>query len=102
MFSHTLEMRGPKLTSLTLGDRRVSVYRIGDRPGNDFFYDEYAVPQLKYRTVGELITTDTEKKRIERSVIAMLDELKDATDNQAEPERASDQEILEDIKEIGW
>ena len=60
------------------------------------------VKQLKYRTVGELITTDTEKKRIERSVIAMLDELKDAADNQAELEKAPAQEILDDIKEIGW
>lgn len=102
VFSHSLEMRGPRVTSIQVNDRRFNVYRLGNRPGNDFFYEEYVVKQLKYRTVGELITTDTEKKRIERSVIAMLDELKDATDNQAEPEKASAQEILEDIKEIGW
>ena len=102
VFNHTLEMRGPKSTSVVDGDRKINVYRLGDRPGNDYFYEEYVVKQLKYRTVGELITTDTEKKRIERSVIAMLDELKDAADNQAELEKAPAQEILDDIKEIGW
>lgn len=102
VFSHSLEMRGPKSTSITDGGRKINVYRLGDRPGNDYFYEEYTVPQLKYRTISELITTDTEKKRIERSVIAMLDELKDAQDNQQTLGKASDQEILDDIKEIGW
>lgn len=102
VFSHSLEMRGPKSTSITDGGRKINVYRLGDRPGNDYFYEEYTVPQLKYRTISELITTDTEKKRIERSVIAMLDELKDAQDNQQVMDKASDQEILDDIKEIGW
>lgn len=100
VFSHSLEMRGPKLTSLSLGDRRVSVYRVGNRKGNEYFREDYVVKQLKYRTVAELITTDTSKGRTERSVIAMLDELKDAASNQEALPRASDQEILDDIKEI--
>lgn len=97
VFSHSLEMRGPKLTSLNFEDRRISVYKLGDRPGSEYFHEDYVVKALKYRKVSELITTDTEKKRVERSVIAMLDELKDAEEN-----KASDQEILDDIKEIGW
>lgn len=102
VFSHSLEMRGPKLTSLVTDDKRISVYRLGNRSGNEFFYEDYVVKPLKYRKVSELITTDTEKKRIERSVIAMLDELKDAQENQSALEKAPDQEILNDIKEIGW
>ena len=102
VFSHSLEMRGPKITSLITDDKRISVYRLGNRSGNEFFYEDYVVKPLKYRKVSELITTDTEKKRIERSVVAMLDELKDAQDNQAALEKAPVQEILDDIKEIGW
>ena len=101
VFSHTLEMRGPKVTSFVDGDRKFNVYRLGDRPGNDYFYEEFVVKQLKYRSVGEIITTDTEKKRVERSVIAMLDELKDAEDN--EPLATSTpEEIQMDLEEIGW
>lgn len=101
VFSHTLEMRGPKVTSFVDGDRKFNVYRLGDRPGNDYFYEEYVVKQLKYRSVGEIITTDTEKKRVERSVIAMLDELKDAEDNEALP-TSTPEEIQMDLEEIGW
>lgn len=101
VFSHSLEMRGPKLTSLNLDDRRISVYKLGDRPGSEYFHEDYVVKQLKYRRVGEIITTDTEKKRIERSVIAMLDELKDAEDNTTLP-TATPEEIQQDLKEIGW
>jgi hypothetical protein len=101
VFSHTLEMRGPKVTSFVDKDRKFNVYRLGDRPGNDYFYEEYVVKQLKYRTVGELITTDTEKKRVERSVIAMLDELKDAEDNKVLP-TSTPEEIQQDLEEIGW
>ena len=100
VFSHTLEMRGPKVTSLQEGDRRFNVYRLGERAGNEFFREDLVIPQLKYRTVGELITTDTSKGRTERSVVAMLDELKDAASNQATLPKASAQEILDDIKEI--
>lgn len=102
VFSHSLEMRGPKVTSIQVNDRRFNVYKLGDRPGNDYFYEDYRVRQLRYQTIGELITTDTDKKRIERSVVAMLDELKDAQDNQEVLEKAPVQEILDDIKEIGW
>lgn len=99
VFSHTLEMRGPKVTSIQIDDRRFNVYRIGDRPGNDFFYEDYYVPQL-HRCVSDIITTDTEKKRLERSVIAMLDELKDAQENQDELPKASAEEINNDIQEL--
>lgn len=99
VFSHTLEMRGPKLTSLSLDDRRISVYRIGNRSGNNYFREDLVVPQLKYRTVAELITTDTSKGRTERSVVAMLDELKDAAENQ-EVLEASDEEIANNIQEL--
>lgn len=99
VFSHTLEMRGPKLTSLTVDDRRISVYKIGDREGNDFFREDLVINKLKYRTVGELMTTDTAKGRVERSVVAMLDELKDAEDNQVLPV-ASAEEIKNDIQEL--
>lgn len=101
VFSHTLEMRGPKVTSFVDGDRKFNVYRLGDRPGNDYFYEEYVVKQLKYRTIGEIITTDTEKKRVERSVIAMLDELKDAEDNETLT-TSTPEEIQMDLEEIGW
>lgn len=101
VFSHTLEMRGPKVTSFVDGDRKFNVYRLGDRPGNDYFYEEYVVKQLKYRSVGEIITTDTEKKRVERSVIAMLDELKDAEDNETLT-TSTPEEIQMDLEEIGW
>ena len=102
VFSHSLEMRGPKATSLVVGDRRLTVYRLGDRKGGEFFYEDYEVRQLRYKKISELLTTDTEKKRMERSVIAMLDELKDAALNQEALEKAPAQEILDDIKEIGW
>ena len=102
VFSHSLEMRGPKNTSLVVGDRRISVFRLGDRGGAEFFMEDYVVKALGYKTVGELITTDTEKKRIERSVVAMLDELKDAKENQEFLVKAPAQEIFDDIKEIGW
>lgn len=100
VFSHTLEMRGPKLTSFTDKDRRISVYKLGDRPGTEFFYEDYVVKQLRYQTIGTLITTDTDKKRVERSVIAMLDEVKDAEDNP--PTTSTPEEIKLDIEEIGW
>ena len=99
VFSHTLEMRGPKVTSIQIDDRRFNVYRLGDRPGADFFYEDYYVPQL-HRCVSDIITTDTEKKRLERSVIAMLDELKDAQENQDELPKASAEEISNDIQEL--
>lgn len=99
VFSHTLEMRGPKVTSIQIDDRRFNVYRLGDRPGNDFFYEDCYVPQL-HRCVSDIITTDTEKKRLERSVIAMLDELKDAQENQDELPKASAEEINNDIQEL--
>lgn len=101
VFSHTLEMRGPKLTSFTDKDRRMSVYKLGDRPGTEFFYEDYVVKQLRYQTIGTLITTDTDKKRVERSVIAMLDEVKDAEDN-ITPPTSTPEEIQQDLKEIGW
>lgn len=101
VFSHYVEMRGPKITSLTDKDRRMSVFKLGDRPGSEYFYEDYVVKKLQYRRIGDLITTDTEKKRVERSVIAMLDEIKDAEDN-AEPEEVSDQQTLTDIEELGW
>lgn len=101
VFSHTLEMRGPKVTSFVDGDRKFNVYRLGDRPGNDYFYEEFVVKQLKYRSIGEIITTDTEKKRVERSVIAMLDELKDAEDNETLA-TSTPEEIQMDLEEIGW
>lgn len=102
VFSHSIEMRGPKISSLTVDDARLKVYRLGDRAGSDFFYEDFYVPQLHKRII-EIITTDTEKKRVERSVIAMLDELKDANDNKEALEQKSDnQQILDDIKEIGW
>lgn len=99
VFSHTLEMRGPKLTSLTVDDRRISVYKIGDREGNDYFREDLVIDRLKYRTVGELMTTDTAKGRAERSVVAMLDELKDAADNAVLP-TATPEEIKNDIQEL--
>ena len=98
VFSHTLEMRGPKMTSLSTDDRRISVYRLGDRPGNDYFYEDFYVTKL-HKRVLDIITTDTEKKRVERSVIAMLDELKAAEENQV-VEESSDKEILSDIQEL--
>ena len=101
VFNHTIEMRGPKPTSFIDGEQKINVYRLGDRPGNDYFYEEYVVKQLKYRSVGEIITTDTEKKRTERSVIAMLDELKDAEDNEALT-TSTPEEIQMDLEEIGW
>lgn len=101
VFSHSVEMRGPKISSLTVGDSRLKVYRLGDRSGSDFFYEDFYVPKLHKRVI-EIITTDTEKKRTERSVVAMLDELKDASDNSAALEKSSAQQILADIKEIGW
>ena len=82
VFSHTLEMRNPRLTSLNVDDRRISVYRLGHRKGSDFFYEDYEVKPLRYRKISEILTTDTSKGRIERSVIAMLDEVKDAKENQ--------------------
>jgi hypothetical protein len=100
VFSHSIEMRGPKITSLTTDDARIKMYRLGDRDGTDFFYEDFYVPQLHKRIV-EIITTDTEKKRTERSVVAMLDELKDAKENE-EPPKSDAQQILDDIKEIGW
>lgn len=103
VFSHALEMRGPKVSSLTVGDSRFKVFRIGDRAGSDFFYEDYAVSQLGYKRVIEIITTDTEKKRVERSVVAMLDEYKDAKETkEVEEEKDDDQQILDDIKGIGW
>lgn len=78
VFNHTLEMRGPKPTSLRVDDRSVRVYRLGDRKGSDFFHEDLVVPKLKFRKVGELMTTDTEKGRRERSVVAMLDEVEEA------------------------
>lgn len=101
VFSHTLEMRGPKLTSFTDKDRRMSMYKLGDRPGTEFFYEDYVVKQLRYQTIGTLITTDTDKKRVERSVIAMLDEVKDAADNAPLP-TSTPEEIQQDLEEIGW
>lgn len=101
VFNHTIEMRGPKPTSFIDGEQKINVYRLGDRPGNDYFYEGYVVKQLKYRSVGEIITTDTEKKRTERSVIAMLDELKDAEDNEALT-TSTPEEIQMDLEEIGW
>lgn len=98
VFSHTLEMRGPKMTSLSTDDRRISVYRLGDRPGNDYFYEDFYVTKL-HKRVLDIITTDTEKKRVERSVIAMLDELKAAEENQV-VEESSAEEILSDIQEL--
>ena len=100
VFNHTLEMRGPKLTSLSLEDRRISVYRLGNRSGNNYFREDLVVPQLKYRTVGELITTDTTKGRTERSVVAMLDEVKDAAQNQEALPVSDAQEILDDVQEL--
>lgn len=102
VFNHTIEMRGPKMTSLMIDNRRVSVYRLGDRPGNTFFYEEYRVPKLKYRPISEILTSDTEKHRTERSVIAMLDEIKDAEDNDAALHTTTQQELLSDLEEIGW
>lgn len=99
VFNRYLEMRSPKLTSLVVKDRRFSVYRLGSRPGNDFFYEDYEVPQLRFKTIGELITTDTQKSRVERSVIAMLDELKAAEENKIVP-TATDEEIQNDIQEL--
>ena len=99
VFSHALEMRDPKATSLRIDERKFNVYKLGDRPGTDYFYEDYAVPKLQYRRIADIITTDTDKKRVERSVIAMLDELKDAEDN-AEP--VNDQQTLMDIDELGW
>lgn len=99
VFSHTLEMRGPKVTSIQVNNRRFNVYRLGDRDGSDFFYEDFYVPQL-HKNVMDIITTDTEKKRLERSVISMLDELKDAQDNADALEKASDEEIQNDIQEL--
>lgn len=101
VFSHALEMRDPKATSLRVDERKFNVFKLGDRPGSDYFYEDYAVPKLQYRRVADIITTDTDKKRTERSVVAMLDELKDAEDN-AEPEPVDDQQTLADIDELGW
>ena len=98
VFSHTLEMRGPKMTSYSTDDRRISVYKLGDRPGNDYFYEDFYVTKL-HKRILDIITTDTEKKRVERSVIAMLDELKAAEENQV-VEESSDEEILSDIQEL--
>ena len=98
VFSHSLEMRGPKISSLTVDDARLKVYRLGERDGSDFFYEDFYVPQLHKRII-EIITTDTEKKRLERSVVAMLDEKKDAEDNKVE-EKSDNQEVLDTIKEL--
>lgn len=100
VFSHSIEMRGPKITSFTTDDARIKMYRLGDRDGSDFFYEDFYVVHLHKRVI-DIITTDTEKKRTERSVIAMLDELKDAKDNE-EAIKSDNQQILDDIKEIGW
>lgn len=100
VFSHTIEMRGPKITTLSEGDRRYSVFRLGNKAPFDFYREDLVIPQLKYRRIGELITTDTSKGRTERSVVAMLDEVKAAQDNKDALAKASDQEILDDIKEI--
>ena len=98
VFSHSIEMRGPKISSLTVDDARLKVYRLGDRPGSDYFYEDCYVPKLHKRVV-DIITTDTGEKRVERSVIAMLDELKDAQDNKIE-EKSDNQEVLDTIKEL--
>lgn len=100
VFSHSIEMRGPKVSSLTVDDAKLKVYRLGERDGNDYFYEDYYVTKL-HKRVLEVITTNTEEKRTERSVIAMLDELKDAEDNKP-VEKSSAQQIFDDIKEIGW
>lgn len=100
VFSHSIEMRGPKVSSLTVDDAKLKVYRLGEREGNDFFYEDYYVAKL-HKRVLEIITTNTEEKRTERSVIAMLDELKDAEDNKP-VEKSEAQEIFDTIKEIGW
>lgn len=98
VFSHSIEMRGPKISSLTVDDSRIKVYRLGERDGSDFFYEDFYVPQLHKRVV-EIITTNTEEKRVERSVVAMLDEKKDAEDNKVE-EKSDNQEVLDTIKEL--
>ena len=98
VFSHSIEMRGPKISSLTTDDARIKVYRLGERDGSDFFYEDFYVPKL-HKRILEIITTDTGEKRMERSVIAMLDELKDAEDNKVE-EKSDDQEILDTVKEL--
>lgn len=100
VFSHSIEMRGPKVSSLTVDDAKLKVYRLGEREGNDYFYEDYYVTKL-HKRVLEIITTNTEEKRTERSVIAMLDELKDAEDNKP-VEKSEAQEIFDTIKEIGW
>lgn len=99
VFNHSLEMRGPKLTSLTLDDRRISVYRLGDREGSEFYHEDYYVVPLHKRVI-EIITTDTEKKRVERSVVAMLDEVKAAEEAKIIEQKEDDQQTLDTIKEI--
>ena len=99
VFSHSIEMRGPKVSSLTVDDARLKVYRLGDRDGQDYFYEDFYVTKLHKRVV-EIITTDTESKRLERSVIAMLDEVKDAEDNKVEEQREENQQILDTVKEL--
>ena len=99
VFSHSIEMRGPKVSSLTVDDARLKVYRLGDRDGSDYFYEDFYVPKLHKRVV-EIITTDTESKRLERSVVAMLDELKEAEDNKVEEQKEENQQILDTVKEL--
>lgn len=99
VFSHSLEMRGPKVTSLTVDDARFNVYRLGDREGSAFYYEDYYVPEI-HRRVLDIITTDTEKKRTERSVIAMLDEIKNAEEAKIAEKKEDNQQTLDTIKEI--
>ena len=99
VFSHSIEMRGPKITTLTLDDRRISVFRIGDHDGMEFYYEDYYVVPLHKRVI-EIITTDTEKRRTERSVVAMLDEVKAAEEAKVIEQKEDDQQTLDTIKEI--
>lgn len=88
VFSHTLEMRDPKPTSVVVGDRRISVHRIGAR-AKRHFYEEYQVPELKYMPIGDVITTDTDANRVERSVVEMLEEVREDKLKKYEPKDES-------------
>lgn len=81
VFMHALSMRNPKETSYTTfeGDR-LTMYRLGEREGKDFFYEERRVNELYGKTVKEIILGE-ENRNNGKSVVAQLDYYKEAKNN---------------------
>lgn len=81
VFMHALSMRNPKETSYTTFEgERLTMYRLGEREGKDFFYEDRKINELYGKTVEEVILGE-ENKNNGRSVIALLDYHKDAEEN---------------------